>query len=273
MDLQDIQTLFNRAWAYTFERKKLLVAFFVTLLCGLLVVFFKGIALQTGQWVAQSMAFLPIFLCSGVLLALGVLLIRVYHNEIKKKEVSYRSIIGKSLDVIIGATYLSIPIILTYLLLWMLLGIFFLLRDVPGIGGVFGVLLAFAPFLLNLGALLLCALSISMLFFIAPVIALRGINRIQLTKILATRFQRDMFLSLLLATIAASPLLLISALLTLAASMTGAACYLCDNPLYTTLQWFFIMIPFTAILSPAIIFFFNFAAESHVWLQRRVVRE
>lgn len=273
MDLQEIQTFFNRAWHHTFERKKLLTVFFFTLMCGLLVIFFKGLALQTGQWAAQSLIFLPIFISSGVLLALGVVLIRIYHDEIKKREISYRNVIGKSLDIIIGSAYLSIPIILSYLLLWMLLGVFFLLNDIPGLGGVFSVILAFAPFLLNVAALVLCVISISMLFFITPIIALKGINRIQLAQVLAKRLQEDMFLSLLLATIAAGPLLLLSGLLTLAAYMTGSICYVCDNNLYTTLQWFFIMIPFTAFLSPAIVFFFNFAAESHVRLRRRRLGE
>lgn len=269
MDLRDIQFIFNRAWSLTFQPKKLLSVFTVLMMCAVLIIFFKGLSLHTGQWVSFSLTFLPVFLCAGVLLSIGVVLVRIYHDEIKKKTISYRNIIGKSLDIIIGTAYLSIPIILSYLMLWMMLGIFFLLNDIPGIGGFFGVILAFAPFLLNLGALFLCVVSISMLFFVTPVVALKGINRIQLSQMLATRFQHNLFLSLLLATIAAAPFLLLFGLLAAAASMTGAVCYTCDKPLYVMMQWFFMLIPFTAILSPAIVFFFNFAAESHVLIQRQ----
>jgi hypothetical protein len=177
MTLADIQFIFNRAVAYTFDKKKLLLVFLILAMCGLLVVFFRGLALSAGQWVSMSLTFLPIFLCAGVLLSTGILLIRIYHDEIKNRFVNYRTILAKSWDVIIGASYFSIPIILSYLLLWMLMGIFVLLRQIPLIGEFFGVVLAFAPFLINLGSLVLCLLSLSLLFFVAPIIALRGLNR------------------------------------------------------------------------------------------------
>lgn len=268
MDLIDIQNAFNRAWIHSFSIKKLITVFIVLLLCGLLVIFFRGLAIHTGDWIALSLTFLPLFLCSGVLLSLGVVLIRFYHDEIKKREISLRKIVGKSLEVIAGTAYLSVPIILIYLMLWMFLGIFFLLSDTPGIGGFFSVILSFAPFLLNLGALLLSVLSLSLLFFVTPIIALKGINHMQLTMILTSRFQRNLFISLCLAIVSVFPLILLSGILLLAAVMTGSVCYVCEEPMYLILQWFFIMIPFTAILSPAVVFFFNFSAEAHLLLQR-----
>lgn len=152
----------------------------------------------------------------------------------------------------------------------MLLGVFFLFKEIPGLGQVVTVILAFGPFLINLGSLLLCLLNLSMLFFLAPVIALRGLNRIQISQTLVNRFQKDVFSNLFLGFIGALPLFFAVAILSLAAFMTGAICYNCDHPIYSVLQWFFIMIPFTALLSPAIIFFFNFAAESHVLIQREI---
>lgn len=269
MDLRDIQFIFNRALSQTFCKKKLLAVSIVLLLCGLLVVFFRGLSLHTGQWIGMSLTFLPIFLCAGFLLATGIILVRIYHDEIKKKRVSYTTIIGNSWEVAIGTAYLSIPIILSYLLLWMMLGIFFLLHDIPGVGGFFSVILAFAPFLLNLGSLLLCAVSLSLLFFVAPAVALQGLNQIQLSQLVTKRFQHDIFFNLLLATVGVTPLLVLFALLSLSAFLTGAVCYTCENPLYITLQWFFVMIPFAALLSPTVIFFFNFAAESHVLLKKQ----
>lgn len=217
----------------------------------------------------MSLTFLPIFLCAGVLLSTGILLIRIYHDEIKNRFVNYRTILAKSWDVIIGASYFSIPIILSYLLLWMLMGIFVLLRQIPLIGEFFGVVLAFAPFLINLGSLVLCLLSLSLLFFVAPIIALRGLNRMQLSKMIVTRFQKDIFSNLSLSLIAILPFLFVMSLLMLAAFLTGAICVGCEEPVYNIIQWFFIMIPFTAVLAPTVIFFFNFAAEAHVLLHSR----
>lgn len=272
MNFSDIKFIFNRAVFYTFSKKKLLFVSSVLIMCGLLVVFFRGLAMEANNWVAMSLTFLPIFFCVSILLSMGIVLVRVYHDEIKKKNISYLDITSKSLELIIGASYFSIPIIMSYLLLWMLLGIFILLREIPTIGEFFGVVLSFGPFLINLGALVLCILNISMLFFVAPVVALKGINRMAISKILVNRFRRDPFSNMFLALIATFPLLFFIGLLSLAAFLTGSICLTCVKPVYTVLQWFFIMIPFAALLSPAVIFFFNFAAESHVLIQKQLVK-
>ncbi len=150
-----------------------------------------------------------------------------------------------------------------------MLGIFVLLKQVPGLGEFFGVILVFGPFLLNLCTLILCVLNLAMLFFVTPVIALKGLNRIRVTQILVDRLKRDIFSNTFLALVATFPLLIFIGLLTLAAFLTGTVCYGCENPLHNVLQWFFIMIPFTALLSPAVVFFFNFAAEAHVLLAKK----
>jgi hypothetical protein len=268
MNLKDIQFVFNRALSLTFDKKKLLTVFIVLALCGILVVFFRALAINAGQWIVMSLSFVPVFLCAGILLSVGVILIRAYHDEIKNKPVSYRDIWSKSWEIVIGASYFSIPIILCYLALWMLLGIFVLLKDIPGVGDFFGVILASGPFLINLGALILGFVNISMLFFLTPILALNSLNRLRVPQILTKRLKGDVFSNILLALIATFPLLFFVGLLLLAAFLTGTICYACATPFHTVLQWFFIMIPFTALLSPAVVFFFNFAAESHVLIQR-----
>ena len=164
MNFQDFSFIFNRALTLTFSKKKLFLVFCVLVLSGLLVVFFRGLALHATQWVKLSLTFLPIFLCTGILLSMGILLIRIYHDEVKKKEVNFKNIMGRSWKVVIGSSYFAIPIILSYLLLWMLLGIFVLLREVPAVGEFFLVILSFAPFIINLGTLVLCLFSLGLLF-------------------------------------------------------------------------------------------------------------
>lgn len=273
MTLQDIQLLFNRALVHTFNLKKLFVTFVVLALCGLLAVFFRGISLNAGIWVGMSLMFMPFFLCAGVLLALGVILIRIYHDEIKNRETKYQLVLSKSWDVVMGASYFSIPIILSYLMLWMLLGLFFLLGQIPGIGEFFGIILIFAPFLLNLGSLVLCLLSLAMLFFLTPILALKGFNRMRISQLLSNRFKIDPFSNCLLWLVGLIPLLAFLVILSLAAVMTDTVCYHCDNPLTRILQWFFLMIPFTALLAPSVVFFFNFAAEAHVWMQKQLAKQ
>lgn len=270
MNLHLLARIFNRALSLTFGYKKLLLVFCVLALSGMLVVFFRGVAWHANHWVQLSMTFLPIFLCASILLSLGILLIRIYHNEVKNRPVNYLSILTKSWELIIGASYFFIPIILTYLLLWMGLGLFFLLKEIPVVGDFFSAVLAFAPFLINLGALVLCVISVLMLFFLTPIMALRGIDRSMVFQSFVKRIEKDAFSNIVLVLMGFLPLLFVLTLLILAAILTDSICGDGQTLPQITLKWFFMMIPFTAFLTPAVIFFFNFAAEAHVSLNKNL---
>lgn len=272
MTFKEIQFIFNRALTLTFTKKKLWFVFVVLALCGLLVVFCRGLAGGANQWMAQSLTFLPIFLCSGILLASGVVLIRIYHDEVKRKQVRYRDVLAKSWELVIGASYFAIPMMLIYLLLWMMLGVFMLLGQTPLFGQFFTVILSFAPFLINLSTLILCLATLAVLFFVSPVVALRGHNRTLVSQITVRKLKSDPFTNVFLALVALLPILGSVGLLVLAALLTGSIFHERNDHLFTVLQWFFIMIPFTALLAPAVIFFFNFAAEAHVLVQKHARR-
>lgn len=270
MNFDSISFIFNRALSLTLMKKKNLIIFCILALSGLLVVFFRGLALHAGEWVRLSLTFLPIFLCGGILLSTGIYLIQIYQEEVNKRNVSYWDVMAKYWTVIIGASYFSMPIILSYLLLWMLLGVFVLLKDIPMMGDFFSVVLSFAPFLINLGTLILCVISLFLLFFVAPIIALKGIDRSAVFQGLVKRLERDPFSNFVLVIVALIPLSLVLILLTLAAFLTGSLCLDCPSSSQTILTWFFIMFPFTAFLTPAVIFFFNFAAEAYILMQKQL---
>ena len=270
MTLDDLQLMFNRALFLTFNKKKLLCVFSVLAGCGLLAVFFRGLAFTSGYWMSLSLSFLPIFLCSGILLALGIFLVRIYHDEVKGKEVSMRSVFLKSWDILLGAAYFAFPIMLIYLVAWTGLGFFLLLKEIPSIGEPIGVVLSFAPFLLNLFSLLLCVFSLGILFFVAPMIALQGkVPVAQVSEGLMKRIKENVFLNLLMSLVAISPLLISVFLLTLAAFMSGSVSETTVTSLQVALTWFFMMIPFVALLAPSVTFFFQFAAEVHVFFKKR----
>lgn len=273
LNINDIRFAFNRACVLSFTKPKLILTFCILALCGLMVVFARAISVYAGQWIAMSLTFLPFFLCSGILLSTGILLIRVYHDEIKNKTISLKEVFAKSWEVVIGASYFAIPIILGYLLLWMLLGIFFLLKEIPGIGGFFAIILSFGPFLINFGSLVLCLLCIAILYLLTPIIALRGLNRIKVSQLAVYRLKGDIFSNLFLAFISLFPLLFCLGVLTLAAVMTGTICTNCDDNWHISLQWFFIMIPFTALLTPAVVFFFSMSAEAHVLMVKAQAKQ
>lgn len=270
MDLNDLRLAFNRALLFTFGRKKLFLVSCMLFICGMLVIFCRGLAVHAGQWVMMSLTFLPVFLCAGVLLSTGVLLTRIYHDEVKSISTTYREVISKSWDVVIGTSYLFIPIILTYLLLWMVLGIFYALQEIPIIGDFFKTVFAFGPFLLNLGSLLLCVASVMLLFSVTPLFALKARRSDEFTHIIIERIRLDVFGNLLLMVVALAPSLVVGGILMTAGYLSASSGIDVESVLHVSLEWFFMMIPFVALLSPAIVFFFNFAAESHVLMHRKV---
>jgi hypothetical protein len=267
MKWNDLEKAFNRALLLSISRRKLALTFPVLFSLGILSVFCRAVAFESGEWVSMSFSFLPILFSSSILLALGVLLVRLHIHEVKHLTLDFKTLIGSSVDVMIGTASLSILPILTYLLLWTVLGIFFLLREVPVLGDFFSVVLSFGPFLLIFGSLLLCFFNLGLLFFVAPAAALQPLKKMPLAKRVQEILAKKLLTSLVLLTVALIPTFIVGGLLTLAAFLTHESFLVATRSLSVALEWFFIMLPFSLILSPAVIFFFNFAAESYQLLQ------
>ena len=270
MGIDELTLMFNRAWQQTFLKPKLFLVSLHLFVCGLLVIFFRSLAVHAGPWMVKSMTFLPIFLSSGILLSMGVLLIRIYHDEVKQRSIQYKETLKKSWDTVIGTSYIFIPVILCYLILWMLSGLFYLLGELPLLGEMFQTILVFGPFLLNLGSLLLCVLSLMLLFLVTPVVALKSASKEQIASLVLERIRACVFTNICLLLLALVPFILAGGLLVGAAILTTTSEIMVSSVLRVSVEWFFMMIPFTALLSPAVIFFFNLAAESHVFMQKRL---
>lgn len=269
MKLSDVAMLFNRALTGTLSVNKWLLTFAVLAITGLIVIFFRGLALHGGGWMGLSLTFLPILITGSILLGLGVLLIRIYHDEMKRRDISYKEVLSKSWNLMLNASYFALPVILVYLVLWLLLGVFVLLAQIPVAGYFFSAILCFIPFVLYVGILVLCVINVLMLFFLAPIFALKGMDQMVITGLLMKRVMGDAFSNVLQLLVALFPALLIGVLLSIAAALTGSLCVAEDQMMQNVLVSFFVMLPFTALLAPAIIFFFNFAAEAHIFMQKK----
>ncbi|MEI6243267.1 MAG: hypothetical protein WCP39_07710, partial [Chlamydiota bacterium] len=198
-----------------------------------------------------------------ILLSLGVFLIRIYHHEVTNLKFHYRKVLASSWELIIGTSYFAIPSVLLYLLLWICFGIFLLLKEIPFIGPTIGVVLAFAPFLIILSSIVLVLFNFGLLFFVSSAVALKPMHRLAMAQGIFANIKKNLFTSLCLFFVALFPLACVVGVLSLAAVLTGAI-YLDDTGLLSvTLQWFFIMIPFSAILTFPTVFFFHFAAETY----------
>jgi len=260
--------MFDRAFRFSCSKKKFFFLFPILVFCGTIIVFCRTIASWAGDWLKISLAFLPVFLCTALLLTVGVVLIRIYHHEVKKIPFSYRKTIKDSKELMSWISHLAVPLFLAYLVLWTLLGLFYLLKEIPYAGQLIGFLLSFGPFLLVLGSLVLVLFSIFLLFFVTPPVALKSLVDDKLLKHLFYRLNESIFSHVVLFLFGLLPLLFIVLMMSLAAYITDLSYMSASHPFTLSLEWFFIMVPFCAILTPLMTFFFNFAAESYISLTR-----
>jgi hypothetical protein len=268
MTWDTLEKMFNRALGHAFSRRKLLYVFPVTALCGLITAICRIVSQGSGDWVGLSLAFLPIFVCAGIFLALGVLLTRVYHHEVKGISVNYFEILKGARSLLLGISYIAVPLIFAYLVLWMGLGVFYLLRAIPVVGHIVGSVFSFGPFLLVLGSLLLGVSAVLLLFYVTPSVALSSDIRPQVAEKVVEQIKQNPFQSIALPLLGLIPLLIAAGLLSLAAVVTGIVYIDAPSGFALAFKWLFMMIPFCALLTPTIIFFFNFAAESHAFCRR-----
>jgi hypothetical protein len=266
MTLNDIRLLFNRAISLTFNWKKFFLTSAFLLLCGLLFVFFRGLGLSAGKWIFISLNFVSIFSSLPLLLCLGILLTRIYHDELKQRDYSFRRITFNSWDILIGSSFCSLPFVLAYLFLWIFLGIFILMSEIPKVGLFFASVLAFIPFILNLLSVGLILLAFAILFTVTPVLALKRLDPIYIFRVVLQRLMSDFFSNMLLALVSVIPLAILASLLWLSASLTEFSLSVPEESLLKTVYSFFIMVPSAAVLAPGVILFFNLALESHILL-------
>lgn len=262
MNIELLSKLAERAFKQIFSLKKFLLTLAFLSVCGLIPVFFWTLATETNYWLRMGLIFFPLLLIGAILFPAGILLIRVYHHEVKKKAIDFKKMMLDSMDTLISAAYFSFPVLLIYLCLWFTLGIFALIIKIPYLGPIF----AFIPFLLNFASLLLCILNLLLLFFVTPILALKGIDKKSIYKNIQLRLNESILANLILLLLALTPLIISTLLLICAAWLTTPFCPDC-NITALEVEWFFIMIPFAAILTPALIFFFNFAAESQAYFR------
>ena len=274
MLLEELKGVFQRALAASLSMRKAQIAFGGLTLCGLLDICMHGTALQSSAWTRQSLGFVTVLLTIGLLMPLGVILVRAYYNEVKGQAVDFWAVTKESADILLGTSYFSVPPVLAYVVLWMGLGIFQLIASIPALGAVLATLLAFVPFFLYLGALALCLAAVAGLFFIIPSVALGGAGQWKAVQEAWKRLERDPFTQVGLFALAVLPVAGCLALLLVAAKMTlTMAVWTSSNPIFSLAHGFFVMIPFMALLAPAVTFFFNFATEAFVLAERESKKE
>jgi ABC-type multidrug transport system permease subunit len=132
-----------------------------------------------------------------------------------------------------------------------------------------GVLLSFGPFLLVLASLMLGVFALLLLFYATPHIAFKRHVEWTIAEEVFERLRVSPLTNILLLLIGVAPLLVSVGLLTLSAVLTGMHYISAEAVMGVSLQWFFIMIPFSMLLTPFVVFFFNFAMEGYGFIQKK----
>lgn len=265
---QELEKIFNRSIRHSFSKEKLALVFPVLALCGLVTVICRALSRGSGQWVQMSLTFLPIFLCGGFILAAGLVVTRLYHHEVKGREIKVLRTIKRSSNLFWGISYLTVPLIFTYLILWMILGLFYLLRAIPAVGQFVSSILSFGPFLLVLGSFALSLLTLLTLFYLTPAAALKSELSPEFAGSVFRDLKKSPFLAFIMPFIALFPTLLTAGFLSLSAVVTQIMYVESGHGLSLFLKWLFMMVPFSVLLTPPIIFFFLFAAESYALMRK-----
>lgn len=261
MLFNQLDKCFNKAVKESFAKKKMLFTGPFVVLCGLFFVFCKTVALSCGPWMRLFLLFFPLFLSFGVLLMVGVVLIKAYALEVKHKEHSFKKIIYQSYQMLLNIAYVALPFILAYMAIWIVLGLFYLLKSIPFLGAVLGPLLAFIPFLLMLVVLLLAFACLVFLFFATPDASLKTGLKVELFYILMQRLKKSFFSDCIALLVAILPCMFSLLLLLSAAHLVSSTFFSQSGEVVYAFEFLFTMIPFCVLLTPSVVFFFNFSAE------------
>lgn len=269
--IMDLEKSFNRAIKHSISWNRLLITFVVLLFCGLLFVFCHSLSDLASSWLRLALGFLPIFLILALLLALGVILTKMYTFELQNVSLNMRRLLHSSIDLMIGISYLCLPPLLVFIVIWMFLGLFFLFKEIPGIGEFLSVIFSFVPFLVFFASFLLIIASGILLFFIAPASTILLVRKGMVVKRVWDLIRGRILSSVKLFFVGIFPGTLLFGLLYFSAKLTNTSFFVSENSLMRSMELFILMIPFSALMSPAVVFFFNFAAESHLLLRRKEV--
>ena len=261
MIFKDLSRIFNRSLHHSFGIKKNLYLFLTLVCSGLIYLFFQALASYAPFWLKFPLRSIPIFIIIGCVMAAGIFLIQLYIQERNGKSLDGLKIAWNHWDLILKAAYLALPLLLVFLIFWIVIGIFMLLKMIPYLGTLLGIILAFFTFLLNFGISLLFLAALFTFFFVVPsLVQIEHLDR----KGMFQQMREDFFTHFLLLSVACFPVWIIWKLVEHAAEMTLQLYAFEGKPIAIILQSGFMMLPFIAILTPSVTFFFNFAYESYL---------
>jgi hypothetical protein len=263
MSWADIDRMFHRSFVFSFSKKKFFFTFPIVAFCGIFISLFRSLSEGAGGYARLSLSFFPVFVVTTLLFAAGVVLVRCYYKEVKNSPFSLRKLAKSSWNLMVSSLYLIAPIPLAYVSLWTVVGLFYLLKEIPFLGFFIGLLLSFVPFLLVLSFIILAGMNIGALFWITPSVALRSECNFDLVISRLQAVRKRISIHIVLLILALLPVAAILGLLFLAGTVSGSVYVVGSCALSKFAQMSVTSLAFSALCVPVVIFFFNFSAEAY----------
>ena len=266
MEIKNLKLAVTRAWVHSFGYKRLAFCLSTLALCIAVTLFFRVLGLGGNRWVSFFLTLFPCFLSFIFLLGGGVFLIRLYHHEIKGVSFSFKQILWDSKERMVLSAAYGIPFALVYIFLAVVLGAFLLFHKIPLLGPLLNPLFTMTVFLVVLSLFFVLIAVAGILFFLPPLFALRSdVDKKAIFISCKEKFKRHLFSQLLFFISSCAISFCVFFLLMLAYIFTEALFFTSENLVLNTFSTIFVMVPFAVFLSPTLAFFFNLAAEAHVW--------
>jgi hypothetical protein len=262
MNWTSLETAFQKAFRGSFSYRQCLTAFVALVSSGSLTVLCWALSYKAPAWISLSLFFVPIFASFAILLIAGMILCKMYLQEDRRSDFSFEQILFWAKEIFISIASLVRSFLFIYLIVWSAMGVFFLLKALPWIGEFLSIFLSIGPFLFIFASFLLCFASVVFVFFVAPMATLDTIRSGTLLHKVWQIWQGHILSALLLLFLSAIPFLFTTILLYFSAMLTNTSFFSSESSLSIAMQRFLLMIPFVAILTPSLVFFFHFAVES-----------
>lgn len=246
----------------SFSLKKCVPTFLVLLLCSIVFLFFKTLSFHAHAWVSFSFFFFPLMIGAFLLSALGIFLIDLYFHEKKGIKLTLKELVPHFLEKLLRTTYLTLFPILIFFILWIVLGFFLLIKEAPIFGSFIGAFLSFIPFLLVFSSVLLLCYDLFVLFFILPSLDLKKKGEVWFKETFLL-FKAKPFEHLNLVFIALIPFIITLLLIAFSLNLMTLFEESSSNILLQIIGQFFVYLPICLLLTPSVIFFFQFSFQAH----------
>lgn len=266
--MSHLDTIVWRSVTFAFSLKKLVMSAIFIYFVSVVSLFLYYPSSQYPDWVQLFFAIFPFYFSLGGCIALGVVCMRSYSLEVRRKKAVTFTIVKQSIPSLLMALHATIPLYIFFIVSFAVLSLFTAIATIPFIGDILLLFFMIVPLiLLSLIKISLIVLPLA-LFCATPLIAFEGVD----VKKLITRFH-DVYSFSFLTVIGYMLLALIPFTLTSIVIWSGlqsmnSMAFFEHVTAFMFAQNMLLLAPVSCLLAPSLVIFFNISAEAYIYLKR-----